>query len=195
MHYMAPVETSTFHWFAQPCRDAFAVLQRRLGFSPPTLQPERAGCRLEFERPDVVVAVTYWLGLPPVVELVHPNAEMRSRFEFPYLPPRALPRAVASLHARLRLVPPCFDQSDDALTGQLVTARERPGLARALRGHLRVLAADLLRRHRGKLAPERVRNQRTSMPPSQTVTKLRCSGSSVSLRSRAGSPSASTRMV
>jgi hypothetical protein len=154
MHYMAPVETSTFHWFAQPCRDAFAVLQRRLGFSPPSMQPERAGCRLEFERSEVVVAVTYWLGLPPVVEIVHPNAELRSRFEFPYLPPRALPRAVASLHARLRLAPPCFDQSDDALTGQLVTARERPGLARALRGHLRVLAADLLRRHRGKLAPD-----------------------------------------
>jgi hypothetical protein len=154
MHYMAPVETSTFHWFAQPCRDAFAVLQRRLGFSPPSMQPQRAGCRLEFERSDVVVAVTYWLGLPPVVEIVHPNAEMRSRFEFPYLPPRALPRAVASLHARLRLAPPCFDRSDDELTGKLVTARERPGLARALRIHLRIVAADLLRRHRCKLTPD-----------------------------------------
>jgi hypothetical protein len=195
MHYMAPVETSTFHWFAQPCRDAFAVLQRRLGFSPPSMQPQRAGCRLEFERSDVVVAVTYWLGLPPVVEIVHPNAEMRSRFEVPYLPPRALPRAVASLHARLRLAPPCFAQSDEALTEQLVTSRERPGLARALRLHLRVLAADLLRRHRGKLAPEREANQRASMPPSETETKLRCPASSVSVRSRTGSPSASTRMV
>jgi hypothetical protein len=160
MHYMAPVETSSFHWFAQPCRDAFAVLQRRLGFARPTIRAERAGCRLEFEGRDVVVAVTYWLGLPPVVELVHPKADVQSRFEFPYLPPRTLPRAVASLHARLRLAPPCFDQSDEALTGKLVTARERPGLARALRGHLRVLAADLLRRHRGRLARERVTSRR-----------------------------------
>jgi hypothetical protein len=194
MHYMAPVESNTFHWFAQPCRDAFAVLQRRLGYSPPTIQPARAGCRIEFERRGTVVAVTYWLGLPPVVEIVHPDAELRSRFEFPYLPPRTLPRAVASLHARLRLAPPCFAQSDEALTEQLVTSRERPGLARALRLHLRVLAADLLRRHRGKLAPERRRNQRSSTP-SQTSTTLRPAGSSVSVRSRVGSPSASMRIV
>lgn len=153
MHYMAPTESSTFHWFAQPCRDAFAVLQRRLGFAAPTILPARAGCRIEFARPEVIVAVTYWLGLTPVVELVHPGAELKHRFEFPYLPPRALPRAVASLHARLRLSPPSFDQADEALTDALVTTRERPGLARALRLHLRVLAADLLRRHRGKLAP------------------------------------------
>lgn len=162
MHYMAPVETSTFHWFAQPCRDAFAVLQRRLGYSRPSIRPARAGCRIEFERRGTIVAVTYWLGLPPVVEIVHPDADTRTRFEFPYLPPRPLPRAVASLHARLRLAPPCFDRSDDELTGKLVTARERPGLARALRGHLRVLAADLLRRHRGKLAPERASTRRKS---------------------------------
>jgi hypothetical protein len=179
MHYMGPEETSAFSWFAQPCRDAFAVLQRRLGYSRPLVAPLRAGCRVEFERRGTVVAVTYWLGLPPVVEIVRQAADPRSRFEFPYLPPRTLPRAVASLHARLRLSPPSFEQADEALTGKLVTARERPGLARALRLHLRTVAADLLRRHRGKLAPElavardrsrgvsaeRAGPRRTSVPP------------------------------
>ena len=162
MHYMDSVrdraagsETSlaSFAWFSQPCSDAFSVLRRRLGYSAAFVAAGSFGCRVEFARRGAVLAVTYWLGLPPIVEFVRRDADLRSRVTFPWLPPRALPRVVASLHARLRAAAGDF-ATLEAGADETVAPLERPALARAMHFHLRVVAADLLRRHRGALAPE-----------------------------------------
>jgi hypothetical protein len=156
MHYMDSAREcalAPFAWFAQPCVDAFSVLQRRLGYSAACVAAGSFGCRVEFARRGAVLAVTYWLGLPPIVELVRRGRDLRTRVAFPWLPPRALPRAVASLHSRLREAAGDF-ASLEATADEAVPADERPALARAMESHLRVVAADLLRRHRGALVPE-----------------------------------------
>ena len=78
--------------------------------------------------------------------------DSHARVAFPWLPPRALPRIVAALHARLRASAGDFASLEhDA--DEIVMPDERPALARAMHLHLRVVAADLLRRHRELLAP------------------------------------------
>lgn len=156
MHYIDPARggpVATFSWFARPCIDAFSVVQRRLGWSAACVAAGSFGCRIEFARRGILLAITYWLGLPPVVELVRPGPELEPRVTFPWLPPRPLPRPIASLHARLRAAAAdlaSLEQSaDDA-----VPPAERPALERAMLGHLRLVAADLVRRHRSALAPK-----------------------------------------
>ena len=166
MHYIDPARgapLASLSWFARPCIDAFSVVQRRLGWSAACVAAGSFGCRVEFARRGALLAITYWLGLPPVVELVRPGPDARSRVTFPWLPPRALPRVVASLHARLRAAAGDFaslEQSAD----EAVAPAERPALESAMHGHLRVVAADLLRRHRATLAPELI--SRRSSPRS-----------------------------
>jgi hypothetical protein len=156
MHYMDPDRDGAlapFSWFARPCIDAFSVVQRRLGYSAACIAAGAFGCRVEFARRGALLAVTYWLGLPPIVELVRRGPDRRAHVTFPWLPPRARPRVVASLHARLRAAAGDFASLEKDVD-EAVPAAERPALTRAMRGHLRVVAADLLRRHRGALAPE-----------------------------------------
>lgn len=156
MHYIDPARggpVATFSWFARPCIDAFSVVQRRLGWSAACVAAGSFGCRVEFARRGALLAITYWLGLPPVVELVRPGPELKPTVTFPWLPPRPLPRAVASLHARLRAAAADFaslEQSAD----EAVPPAERPALERAMLGYLRLVAADLLRRHPTALTPE-----------------------------------------
>jgi hypothetical protein len=159
MHYIDPARggpLASLSWFARPCIDAFSVVQRRLGWSAACVAAGSFGCRVEFARRGVLLAITYWLGLPPVVELVRSASEAgsgaRSRVTFPWLPPRALPRVVASLHARLRAAAGDFTALEQD-ADEAVAPAERPALERAMRGHLRVVAADLLRRHRDELTP------------------------------------------
>jgi hypothetical protein len=156
MHYMDPTHddpAAALAWFARPCSEAFAVMRRRFGYSAACIAAGSFGCRVEFARRGNLLAVTYWLGLPPIVELVRRDADLRSRVTFPWLPPRALPRVVASLHARLRAAAGDF-ATLEADADKAVAPCERPALARAMHSHLRVVAADLLRRHRAALAPE-----------------------------------------
>jgi hypothetical protein len=155
MHYIDPTRDApiaALSWFVRPCIDAFSVVQRRLGWSSACVAAGAFGCRVEFARRGVLLAITYWLGLPPVVELIRPGPDSRSLVTFPWLPPRALPRVVASLHARLREAAGDFAALEQG-ADEAVPPAERPALERAMRGHLRIVAADLLRRHREALAP------------------------------------------
>lgn len=171
MHYIDPTRSApiaALSWFARPCIEAFSVVQRRLGWSSACVAAGSFGCRVEFARRGVLLAITYWLGLPPVVELVRRDHDSRSLVTFPWLPPRALPRAVASLHARLRAAAGDFASLEQD-ADEAVRPAERPALERAMRGHLRIVAADLLRRHRGALeaefSPGRTRPRSTHRAP------------------------------
>lgn len=174
MHYIDPTRDApiaAFSWFARPCIDAFSVVRRRLGWSAACVAAGSFGCRVEFARRGALLAITYWLGLPPIVELVHSSSgdasRSRSRVTFPWLPPRALPRAVASLHARLRAAAGDFASLEQD-ADEAVTPAERPALERAMQIHLRLVAADLLRRHREALelrfTPRRIRRRSTRGP-------------------------------
>jgi len=68
-----------FPFFSVPCKQEFAFLVDRYGFSGPEVEDFGRECVIRYQKGKKTVAIAYEVGVGPIVELFFPSRDIKNR--------------------------------------------------------------------------------------------------------------------